>query len=67
LRTKLLFDRDVLAINYSVETVRHTVYLFGIAQDKQELDRVINYARNTEYVSRVVNHVLLKSDPRRRA
>lgn len=67
LRTKLLFDRDVLAINYSVETVRHTVYLFGVAQDKQELDRVINYARNTEYVSRVVNHVLLKSDPRRRA
>jgi osmotically-inducible protein OsmY len=67
LRTKLLFDRDVLAINYSVETVRHTVYLFGVAQDKQELDRVINYARNIEYVSRVVNHVLLKSDPRRRA
>jgi len=67
LRTKLLFDRDVLAINYSVETVRHTVYLFGVAQDKQELDRVINYARNTEYVSRVVNHVLLKTDPRRRA
>lgn len=66
LRTKLLFDRDVLAINYSVETVRHTVYLFGVAQDKQELDRVINYARNIEYVSRVVNHVLLKNDPRRR-
>lgn len=66
LRAKILVDRDIIGINYSVETVRHTVYLFGVAQDKKELDKVINYARNVEYVERVVNHVLLKSDPRRR-
>lgn len=66
LRAKILVDRDIIGINYSVEVVRHTVYLFGVAQDKKELDKVINYARNVEYVERVVNHVLLKTDPRRR-
>lgn len=67
LRGKILVDRDVVGVNYAVETVRHTVYLFGVAQDKKELDKVINYARNIEYVERVINHVLLKDDPRRRS
>lgn len=66
LKTKFLFDKAITAINYSVDTVNYTVYLFGIAQDKSELDRVINHARNVKFVRRVVNHVLLKSDPRRK-
>lgn len=66
LKTKFLFDKAVTAINYSVDTVNYTVYLFGIAQDKVELERVINHARNVKFVRRVVNHVLLKSDPRRK-
>ena len=67
LKTKFLFDKGVTAINYSVDTVNYTVYLFGIAQDKAELERVINHARNVKFVRRVVNHVLLKSDPRRKS
>ena len=66
LKAELLADKDIAAVNYSIITVRHVVYLLGVAQDKAELDRVINYARNTEYVERVVNHVLLKNDPRRK-
>ena len=66
LKTKFLFDKAVTAINYSVDTVNYTVYLFGVAQDKAELERVINHARNVKFVRRVVNHVLLKSDPRRK-
>ncbi len=67
LKTKMLTDRHIIGINYSVETVRHVVYLFGVAQSREELDRVVDYARNIEYVERVVNHVLLKDDPRRLA
>lgn len=65
LKSKILVDKDIMGINYAIETVRHVVYLFGVAQNRAELDRVINYARNIEYVERVVNHVLLKDDPRR--
>ncbi len=62
---KLLFDGEVRAINYSIETVGGTVYLMGIAQNQTELDRVTNHARNIAYVRRVVNYVRFKDDPAR--
>ena len=57
--------REVLSINYSIETVNGTVYLLGIAQDDAELVRVIEHARGIENVKRVVSHVVVKDDPRR--
>lgn len=65
LKTKLLFDKNVYSINYSIETVRGQVYILGVAQDRGELDLVLNNARGIEYVRRVVSYVLLKDDPRR--
>ncbi len=67
LRTKLLFETDIVGINYSIDTVRGTVHLLGVAQDREELDLVLIYARNLTYVRNVVNHVILKTDPRRQA
>lgn len=67
LRAKLTFDEKVRAINYSIETVDGVVYLMGLAQDQDELDRVTDYARNIRYVRGVTSHVWLKSDPRRRS
>ena len=65
LRLKLLSDKDVSAVNYSVETVNTVIYLMGIAQDQAELERVTGHASNIKGVSRVVSFVLLKDDPRR--
>ena len=65
LRTKLMFDGQIKNINYTVEVENGVVYLMGIAQSQDELDRVIATARDTNDVKKVVNHVLLKSDPRR--
>lgn len=62
---KLLFDKRVQSINYSIETVGNIVYLMGIAQTQVELDRVTNHARNVAYVQKVVSYVRLRSDPRR--
>ncbi len=62
---RLLFDGEVRAINYSIETVDGIVYLMGIAQNQIELDRVTNHARNIAYVLRVVNYVRFKDDPAR--
>jgi osmotically-inducible protein OsmY len=60
LKSKLLFDRDVSSINYSIETVDGVVYLMGVAQDKAELDRVVAHARNLRYVRGVVSYVRVK-------
>jgi len=65
LKSKLLFDKKILSINYSIETVNSAVYLMGIAQNRQELNRVTNHARTLKYVKRVVSYVRLKTDPRR--
>ncbi|MEX0695290.1 MAG: BON domain-containing protein [Rhodospirillales bacterium] len=60
LKTKMTVDKEVLAINYSIETVGAVIYLIGIAQDEAELQRVINHARSIKYVKRVVDHVRVK-------
>ena len=57
LQGTLLFDKDIKSINFSTGTVNGVVYLFGVARDQSELDRVINHARNLEYVTNVVSYV----------
>ncbi|HJM48603.1 MAG TPA: BON domain-containing protein [Alphaproteobacteria bacterium] len=67
LRLLILRDRDIRDINYSIETVNGIVYLLGIAQDKAELDKLTRHARNIAGVEKVISHVRLRSDKRRRA
>lgn len=59
LRTALTFDREILSINYSIDTVQGTVYLMGFAQNREELNRVIEKARTTKGVVGVVSYVKL--------
>jgi osmotically-inducible protein OsmY len=63
LKSALLFDKDVSSINYSVESVGGTVYVIGLAQDRAELNRVLNHARGMSYVKKVVNYVQIKRPP----
>lgn len=63
LKSRLLFDKRVLSINYSIETVNGTVYLIGLAQSREELNRVTNHARTLDYVKKVVNYVKIKRPP----
>jgi osmotically-inducible protein OsmY len=65
LKAKLLFDKQVRNINYTVDVTDGIVYLMGIAQSEDELQRVIAYAREISHVRGVVSHVRLKSDSRR--
>lgn len=61
LKTNITFDKNISAINYVIETVNGTVYLIGIAQNREELDRVIAYANDISYVKNVVSHVRIKN------
>ncbi|MDG4718533.1 MULTISPECIES: BON domain-containing protein [Thalassospira] len=65
IKAALMFDGDIYAINYSIETVDGTVHLMGIAQNERERERVISHARETSYVKRVVSHIRLKDDANR--
>ncbi len=65
LGTRILVDRAIVSINYSIETVNQVVYLIGIAQSQAELDRVIAHAKDIAFVRRVIDYVRLKDDPAR--
>lgn len=65
LDSALLFDSEVSSIDYSTRSVAGTVYLLGVAEDREELDRVFRIARDIPNVKRVISHVIMKDDPRR--
>ena len=59
LRTALTLDKNIQSINYSIDTVNGVVYLIGAAQNRMELNRVIETARTIPNVKRVVSYVKL--------
>lgn len=67
LRFKVLTDRDILAINYTITTVNGIVYLLGIARSDAEHRKLVDHARSVRGVAKVVSHVLVTDDPRRKA
>ena len=60
---KLFIDRAIRANNYSVECIDNVVYLIGVGQDKDEVQRVIDHARDVAYVRAVENYVRVNTDP----
>ena len=63
LRARIIGDGEIYSVNYTIDTVNGAVYLMGIAQDQAELDRVVNHAREVNYVRRVVPYVRIKDAP----
>lgn len=66
-KSRLLAEKDVRSINYNIETVNNVVYVMGLAQNQDELDRVHNVVSRIRGVERVVSHARLRDDPRRAA
>lgn len=67
LRAKILFDKEIASINYSIDCVGRIVYLMGIARSEAEHERVKAHARDIPYVKQVISHAILKGDERRKA
>jgi osmotically-inducible protein OsmY len=62
IKSSLMFDGNVSSMNYDVTTVKGVVYICGTAQSKYERDVVLNHARTTSGVKRVVAYVKLNKD-----
>jgi osmotically-inducible protein OsmY len=60
INAKLLLEKSILNLNYSVEVVNGIVYVIGIAQNQEELNSVINICQGTYGVKNVINYVRLK-------
>ena len=57
IRSTITLDKNVKSINYSVDTVQGIVYLMGVAQNHEELNRVEEVARTTPDVRQVISYV----------
>ena len=60
INAKLLLEKNILSLNYSIEVVNGVVYLIGIAQNQKELDAVIEISKKTYGVTSVISYVRLK-------
>lgn len=59
-RAKLLTDKDVSEVNFSSTTENRILYIVGIAQNTEELNKVIAHASNIAGVKKIINLIRLK-------
>ncbi len=60
LRSSLTFDGGVSSLNYSLQVVDGVVYILGSSKNQQEKDLVINHARNTPDVVKVISYIRIR-------
>ena len=64
LRGKLIADKEISSLNFSIDVVNGTVYLSGVASSPEEMNRVIEHAELLRFAQEVVNYIILTKDQR---
>ena len=64
LRTALIFNKNIKATNYQIDTYKKKIYVYGIAQNSDEKDLVISEAEEILDVESVVASITLFEDLR---
>ena len=64
LRSALIFNKNVKAVNYNIDTYKKKIYVYGIAQNEKERSEVINEAKQILDVEDVVASIFLVEDLR---
>jgi len=59
LRTALIFNKEIKATNYQIDTYKKKIYIYGIASSKNEKDLVIQESKEILDVKDVVASILL--------
>ena len=64
LRTALIFNKKIKSANYSIDTYKKKIYIYGIAESKDEQSLVIEEAKQILDVEDVISSILLVEDLR---
>ena len=64
LRTALIFNRNVKAINYQIDTYKKKIFIYGISLNEAERKEVINEAKEILDVKDVIASIFLVEDLR---
>jgi len=64
LRTALFFNKKIKSSNYSIDTYKKKIYIYGIAESKEEQELVIEEGKQILDVENVISSILLVEDLR---
>jgi len=64
LRTAIIFNKEIKASNYQIDTYKKKIYIYGIALTSDERKKVINEAKEILDVENVIASILLVEDLR---
>ena len=64
LRTAMIGNKKIRSVNYSIDTYKKKIYIYGIAQNKTERDEVTKEAEQILDVEEVITSIFLVDDLR---
>ena len=64
LRSALIFNKKIKAVNYNIDTYKKNIYIYGIAQSKDERKEVISEAKEILDVEDIISSILIADDLR---
>ena len=64
LRSAIIFNKKIKSANYSIDTYKKKIYIYGIAETEEEKNEVIREAKEILDVENVVASILLVEDLR---
>ena len=62
LKTAMIFNKNISAANFNIDTINKKIYVYGIAKDENERKEVIQEAKQVLDVEHVIPSILLISD-----
>ena len=64
LRSAIIFNKKIKAVNYNIDTFKKVIYVYGIAQSEDERDEIVKEAKEILDVKDVITSILLVEDLR---
>ena len=64
LRSAMIFNKKIKAVNYNIDTFKKVIYVYGIAQSEDEKNEIVKEAKEILDVKDVITSILLVEDLR---
>ena len=64
IRARLITDKRINSLNFSIDVVNDKAYIAGVAQDKKEMKFVQEQASSARFVKEVFNYIIINNDNR---
>ena len=64
LKSAMIFNKKVKAVNYNIDTYQKVIYIYGIAHTSEEIEEIIKESKEILDVKDVITSILLVDDLR---